>query len=134
MPKIAIVGAGQSGLQLAFALHRDGHDVTVYSDRTPEQMAASRLPSSTCLFSRTLDRERALDICLWDGEKPLVDHTFIRVSDGPEGDLALSVDARFARHAQSVDQRLKFGTWLGLLEDRGGKVVYGAVDVADLGA
>lgn len=134
MPRIAIVGAGQSGLQLAFALHRDGHDVTLYSDRTPEQMAASRLPSSNCLFSRSLDRERELGICLWDGEKPLIDHTFVRISDGPEGDLGLSFDGRFARHAQSVDQRLKFGTWLQLLEERGGKVVYGPVDVHALEA
>ena len=132
MPKIAIVGAGQSGLQLAFALHRDGHDVTLYSDRTPEQIASSRLPSSTGLFSRTLDRERALDICLWDGEKPIIDMTFARIAGGPDAPLAISFDGRFARHAQSVDQRLKFSTWLQLLEERGGKVVYGAVDVPAL--
>ncbi|WP_019873719.1 styrene monooxygenase/indole monooxygenase family protein [Sporichthya polymorpha] len=132
MPTIAIVGAGQSGLQLAFALHRDGHEVTLYSDRTAEQMAASRLPSSNAMFSRNLDRERALDICLWDGEQPLIDYTFCRIADGPEGDLALSFDGRFARHAQSVDQRLKFGTWLNLFSDRGGKVVYGTVDVPTL--
>lgn len=132
MPKVAIVGAGQSGLQLAFALHRDGHDVTLYSDRTPDQIAGSRLPSSTCLFSHSLDRERALDICLWDGEKPLVDLTFVRIAGGPDAPLALSFDGRFARHAQSVDQRLKFSVWLQLLEERGGKVVYGAVDVPGL--
>jgi hypothetical protein len=132
VPTIAIVGAGQSGLQLAFALHRDGHDVTLYSDRTPEQIAVSRLPSSTCLFSHALDRERALDICLWDGEKPLVDLTFVRIAGGPDADLAISFDGRFARHAQSVDQRLKFSVWLQLLSERGAKVVYGPVDVPAL--
>lgn len=133
MSSIAIIGAGQSGLQLAFALLRDGEDVTVYSDRTPDQVLAGRLPSSNALFARGLDRERDLGICFWDGEKPLIDHTFVRVTD-PEGNIALSFDGRFAQHGQSVDQRLKFSTWLEAYEDRGGKVVYGAVDIDGLEA
>lgn len=133
MSCVAIIGAGQSGLQLAFALLRDGDDVIVYSDRTPDQILNSRLPSSNALFTRGLDRERELGICFWDGEQPLIDYTFVRVTD-PEGNVAVSFDGRFAQHAQSVDQRLKFSTWLTAFEDRGGKVVYGAVDVDGLEA
>ncbi len=124
---IAIIGAGQGGLQLAFGLLRDGYDVTVYSERTPEQIACSRFPSSAGIFAHALDHERALDICFWDGERPLIDHTFATVTD-PEGTVAIQFQARFAKHGQSVDQRLKFSTWLEAFADRGGKVVYGAVD------
>jgi len=35
MRKIAIVGAGQSGLQLALGLLQKGYEVTVISNRTP---------------------------------------------------------------------------------------------------
>lgn len=132
MSSIAIIGAGHGGLQLAFGLLRDGHDVTVYSDRTPEQIATSRLPSSNAVFGRALDRERALGICFWDGEDPLIDTTQVRVTNGPDGDVAIQFDGRFAQHGQSVDQRLKFSTWLTAYADRGGKVVYGAIDLAGL--
>ena len=38
MRKILIVGAGQAGLQLANGLAQNGYDVTVVSNRTPEQI------------------------------------------------------------------------------------------------
>lgn len=128
MSSIAIIGAGQSGLQLAFALQRDGQDVTVYSDRTPQEMLTGRLPSSNAFFYRGLQRERELGVAFWDAELPVIDKTFVRITD-PEGNVAISFDGRFREHAQSVDQRLKFSVWLQAFEDRGGKVVYGAVDV-----
>lgn len=133
MSSIAIIGAGHSGLQLAFALLRDGQEVTVYSDRTPQEMLTGRLPSSNALFARGLQRERELGVCFWDGEQPLIDQTFVRVTD-PEGNVAIAFDGRFKEHAQSVDQRLKFSVWLQAFEDRGGKVVYGSVDVDALEA
>ncbi|KID30035.1 2-polyprenyl-6-methoxyphenol hydroxylase-like FAD-dependent oxidoreductase [Prauserella rugosa] len=128
---IAIIGAGQGGLQLAFGLLSDGYEVTVYSDRTPEQIAAGRLPSSNGLFGRAVARERALDICFWDGEPPLIEQTDAKLTD-PEGHLAVEFTGRFAQYGQSVDQRLKFSTWLEAFAGRGGKIVYGAVDLAGL--
>ena len=46
MSKILIVGAGQAGLQLAFGLVQDGHDVTVVSNRTAEDVRNGRVMSS----------------------------------------------------------------------------------------
>ncbi|MGH9510229.1 MAG: NAD(P)-binding domain-containing protein, partial [Terriglobales bacterium] len=50
MRKIAIVGAGQSGLQLALGLQQNGYDVTVVSNRAPEQIFKGRVTSSQFMF------------------------------------------------------------------------------------
>ena len=46
MRKIAIIGGGQSGLQLALGLQQNNYDVTVVSNRTPEQVFNGRVTSS----------------------------------------------------------------------------------------
>lgn len=46
MRKVAIVGGGQSGLQLALGLQQKGYPVTVVSNRTPEQVRQGRVTSS----------------------------------------------------------------------------------------
>lgn len=131
MVDVGIIGAGHSGLQLGFALLRDGDRVTIYSDKRPEDFAGMRLPSSNGVYSRGLDRERELGINFWEGEKPLIDQTFIRIGDG-DGSVALALDGRFNKHGQAVDQRIKFATWLTEFEHRGGTVVYGTVAADDL--
>lgn len=131
MVNVGIVGAGHSGLQLALSLLQDGDDVTIYSDKRPEDFAATRLPSSNAVFGRGLDRERALGINYWEGTPPLIDHTFARIADG-QGGIAVEFDGRYQRHGQAVDQRLKFAAWLRAFEGRGGKVVYGSVGPGDL--
>ena len=66
MAKITIIGGGQSGLQLAIGLLQNGYDVTVVSDRTPEQIRDGRVSSSQCMFATALDNERLLGIDFWD--------------------------------------------------------------------
>ena len=46
MAKIAIVGAGQAGLHLGIGLLMSGHQVTMLSNRTGEQIAAGPVISS----------------------------------------------------------------------------------------
>ena len=50
MAKITIIGGGQSGLQLGIGLLQNGYDVTVVSNRTPEQIRDGRVMSSQCMF------------------------------------------------------------------------------------
>lgn len=131
MVNVGIIGAGHSGLQLGFSLLRDGDQVTLYSDKRPEDFALTRLPSSNSVFSRGLDRERELGLSFWEGTPPLIDHAFVKVGDG-QGGTAVEFDGRYARHGQAVDQRLKFATWLSEFERRGGTVVYGTAEAEDL--
>ena len=65
MSSILIVGAGQAGLQLALGLRRDGHDVTVVSNRTPDDIRTGRVMSSQCMFDAALQTERDLGVNDW---------------------------------------------------------------------
>src|SRR6185503_15825939 len=69
MRKIAIVGAGQAGCIAAHALLRRGYEVTLYSDRTPEDFRRKARPTGTAArFDTALSFERELGLELW-GEK-----------------------------------------------------------------
>ena len=48
MRKILIVGGGQAGLQLGLGLVQNGYDVTVVSNRTPDDIRTGRVMSSQC--------------------------------------------------------------------------------------
>ena len=68
--RVAIVGAGQSGMQLALGLPRAGHEVTVVSNRTAEEISAGPVMSSQCMFETALQTERELGLDCWADECP----------------------------------------------------------------
>lgn len=131
MRKILIVGAGQSGLQLALSLLDNDYDVTVMSARTPEEIRAGRVMSTQCMFDQSLQYERDHKLNLWEEQTVKVEGLGLSIA-GPDGDRALDWVARLDNYAQSVDQRVKMATWLELVEDRGGKVIFHGVTTADL--
>jgi flavin reductase (DIM6/NTAB) family NADH-FMN oxidoreductase RutF/2-polyprenyl-6-methoxyphenol hydroxylase-like FAD-dependent oxidoreductase len=130
--RIAIVGAGQSGLQLALGLVGDGHEVTVVSDRTAEQVLRGRVQSSQCMFESALGAERALGLDFWSEECPPVEGIALAVPTSEGSGKAIDWAARLDRPAQSVDQRLKLSGWLRELEARGGRLVIAEAGVEDL--
>ncbi|HKT68900.1 MAG TPA: NAD(P)-binding domain-containing protein, partial [Terriglobales bacterium] len=65
MRKIAIIGGGQSGLQLALGLLKNKYEVTVVSNRPPEQILKGRVTSSQFMFHDSLQNERDLEINFW---------------------------------------------------------------------
>lgn len=131
MRKINIIGAGQSGLQLAIGLLKNGYDVTLYSDRTPDQIYNGTVSSTQCMFDNALQTERDLNLNLWDQYAPELEGIMLRVA-GPNGQPALDWGAALEAPAQSIDQRLKFPAWMQLFEAMGGKLVIKAVQLADL--
>ncbi|MFH8383808.1 styrene monooxygenase/indole monooxygenase family protein [Kitasatospora sp. NPDC018058] len=131
MRRILIVGAGQSGLQLALGLQSHGYDVTLLTDRDAQEVRDGRVMSTQCMFDAALRTERTLGLDLWAEEAPRIEGVGVSVS-GPESARVIDWVGRLGGHAQSVDQRLKMSTWLELFADRGGRVELRQVSAADL--
>lgn len=135
MRRIAIVGAGQSGLQLAFALLDQGYHVTLATNRDAAQIRAGKVMSSQCMFHTALQIERDLGLNQWEEACPAIEGIGIAVPH-PEGGgrRAIEWSSRLARYAQSVDQRVKMADWLEAVARRGAEVRIGDVGEPELEA
>lgn len=131
MRKVIIVGAGQAGLLLGNGLVSAGYDVTIVSNRSPEQIRDGRVMSSQCMFGGALAREHALGLNFWEAECPPVEGIAFTVPDG-SGGKAFSWASRLDLPAQSVDQRVKMPRWIAEFERRGGKFVITEATVGNL--
>lgn len=131
MRKILIVGAGQSGLQLAHGLLAEGYEVTIMSAHTPDEIRNGWPTSTQAMFAPALDAERRYELNLWDDQAPQIAGLRVNLS-APPGTRALDVIAELERPAQSTDQRLKMAAWLELAEHRGATVVHNTASAADL--
>ena len=122
--RIAIVGAGQSGLQTGIGLLQQGYRVTLLSNRTGEQIRAGRVMSSQCMFDRALQTERDLGLNFWEDDCPPVEGIGLTVPDPARpGEKRIDWAARLDRPAQSVDQRLKMPVWMDEFVRLGGELV-----------
>jgi Styrene monooxygenase A putative substrate binding domain len=129
---IAIIGAGHAGLLAAHGLVRAGYPVTVYSDRTPEEMLTETRPTGTAArFEYVLRYERALDLCHWDGLAPRIRGAHLTVCEEP-GNRLLTMAGRLQKPALAIDLRLQCARWLEDLKARGGDVVIEPVTRARL--
>src|SRR5581483_1530146 len=133
MKRIAIVGAGQSGTQLGLGLLASGFEVTLYTERSPEEIRTGRVMSSQCMFDSALEIERDLELNYWEDECPKVEGMGVAVPDGVGGKI-IDWSARLDHHAQSVDQRLKMSRWLSEFASRGGDLRIKSATVDDLEA
>ncbi|BAP45057.1 oxygenase subunit [Pseudomonas sp. StFLB209] len=133
MRRIAIVGAGQAGLQLALGLLAKGYQVTLATNRTAEQIQAGKVMSSQCMFNTALQTERDLGINFWEEQCPAVEGIGLNVLN-PEvpGQSLFSWSARLERYAQSVDQRLKMPVWMDTFVKRGGELLIEDVGITEL--
>jgi len=122
MRKIVIVGGGQSGLQLGLGLLQNNYEVTVVSNRTPEQILSGRVTSSQFMFHDSLQNERDLGINFWEKECPITEGIAFTIP-GPEKTKALFWEAKLDGYGQSIDQRVKFAGWMKEFAKRGGNLV-----------
>jgi len=132
VPRVAIVGAGQSGLQLALGLLGSGCEVTLLSNRTAEEIATGPVLSSQCMFESALQAERALGLDHWSAECPPVEGISLVVPAPDGGGKAIEWAARLDWPAQSVDQRLKVPGWMEEFGRCGGELVLREAVVDDL--
>ena len=133
MRKVAIVGAGQAGMPVAFGLLAQGYDVAVFTNRSPDDVRGGRVMSSQCMFAEALDVERRLGLNFWDDECPPVQGIGFALPNPDQPDTkAVDWSGRLDREAQATDQRVKMPYWLELFEQRGGKLIMEDVGVAEL--
>lgn len=115
MRKIAIIGAGESGAQLALGLQREGYAVTLFSDRSAAQIRTGKVLSSQCMFATALAAEAQLSSALtnvYDGAAvPGINAIRMRV-EGEHGMDAIEWEAPLEGTARSVDQRIKSAAWI----------------------
>ncbi|NVK43287.1 MAG: FAD-binding oxidoreductase [Oceanospirillaceae bacterium] len=131
--RIAIVGAGQSGLQTGIGLLQQGYQVTLHSNRTGEQIRAGRVMSSQCMFDRALQTERDLGLNFWERDCPPVEGIGVTVPNPDKaGEKLIDWAARLDRPAQSVDQRLKMPVWMDEFVRLGGELVIQDVGIDEL--
>jgi glycine/D-amino acid oxidase-like deaminating enzyme len=121
MKRIAIVGAGQSGLQLALGLLNAGYEVTLVSDRSAEEIRSGRVMSSQCMFDSALQTERDLKLNLWEQECPRVEAISFTVP-GAHREKIIDWSARLDHFAQAVDQRIKMPQWMAQFQRNGGEI------------
>jgi Styrene monooxygenase A putative substrate binding domain len=131
MRKVLIVGAGQSGLQLALTLLEHDFEVTVMSARTPEEIRGGRVMSTQALFGPALQIEREHQLNLWEEQTLGFEGLGVSVA-APDSSRAVDWVAKLDEPGQSVDQRVKMAGWLELFEQRGGQLVIHGVTTADL--
>lgn len=138
MRKILIVGAYQSGLQLALGLQTQGYEVTLMSNRTADEIRAGRVMSTQCMFDTALQHERDLQINFWENQAPRIEGLGVSVAapgshEAPEGSQrAIDWVGKLDGYAQSVDQRVKMAGWMETFAQRGGQLVIHGVAVSDL--
>jgi len=131
MRKVLIVGAGQSGLQLALSLLEHDFEVTVMSARTADEIRGGAVMSTQCMFDQALQYERDHGLNLWEDEAVRVEGIGVSIA-GPDSSRVVDWLGELDAYAQSVDQRVKMAGWLELFEKRGGKLVIHGVVTSDL--
>ncbi|MDX2698053.1 FAD-binding oxidoreductase [Streptomyces ipomoeae] len=131
MRKILVVGAGQSGLQLALGLQTHGYEVTLMSNRTPDEIRTGRIMSTQCMFDSALRHERDLGLNFWESQAPRIEGVGVSVA-GPDGHRAIDWVGRLRGYAQAIDQRVKMAGWLDTFSRRGGQLVIHGAAVSDL--
>lgn len=132
MRTAAIIGSGISGLLTALGLRKAGFDVTVYSDRSPEDWLVRSTPTGTAArFSRSLDFDAELGVNHWDDTCPPCEGVSL-VFGAKSRNRLVTLTGKLARPARAIDVRLLSARWMDDLERRGGRVVLGSVSVAQL--
>jgi 2-polyprenyl-6-methoxyphenol hydroxylase-like FAD-dependent oxidoreductase len=125
---IGIVGSGIAGLHLGLFLRQHDVDVTIYTDKTAEEIANGRIQNTVAHHATTLERERALGVHFWDAAEYGYDGHYHYFG----GEQPLYFVGSFAARSSAIDYRLYLPRLTAELEERGGEVAIVALEPADV--
>lgn len=130
--KVAIIGAGQAGLQLGLSLLEKGHSVTIISDKSGEDIAAGKILATPALFWRGQKAEHELGVDFWKNDIPPAKTVNIDVRDD-DSHVLMRINGKFTNGAaHMVDLRLKYPKWIETFIQRGGRFLIGRPEVEEL--
>ena len=125
---IAIVGGGVGGLHLGLFLRQHGIEVTVHTDRRPEELARGKLLNTVAHHSATLERERELGVDHWPAEA----HGYHCHYHHFGGEQPLFFRGDFRSSSRAIDYRVYLPRLMADFAERGGRIVYGELKSDDV--
>ena len=132
MRSIAIIGAGQTALLAAHALHQQGYEVRLYSDKSPADFLTRARPTGAAFRAKmTLDFERELGLEHWGETAPRSDGVHLTFCP-KQGSQLLTLLGRFNEYGLAIDVRLQSATWMREFEQRGGRIEIRDVSIREL--
>ncbi|MBW0113754.1 styrene monooxygenase subunit StyA [Pseudonocardia abyssalis] len=126
--RIGIIGAGTAGLQLGLYLRQHDIEATIFTDRTPEEYASSRLPNTVAHHAVTVKREKALGLDHWstDDYGYFGHHYYL---GGPE---PLTFYGDYEAPSRGLDYRIYHPRLMEDFVNQGGKIEYRTLDDDDV--
>lgn len=126
--RIGIVGAGTAGLHLGLYLLQNDVEVTVFTDRKPEEYAGMRLLNTVAHHAVTVQREEALNVNKWPSDEyGYFGHYYYVGTPQP-----MSFYGDLKAPSRAVDYRMYQPMLMQALLARGGEIKYDAVSADDL--
>lgn len=133
MRSIAIVGGGHAGLQLGVGLLRNGHEVTIVTDREADAIRSGRILSSQGMQKTGLDHERSVGLDFWDAVAPKME--FFEFSRrNADGERDVHWRSERPTHGNSVCQRVKIPRWMEEFVHLGGELQIRQAGITDIDA
>ncbi|GAA3747654.1 styrene monooxygenase/indole monooxygenase family protein [Salinactinospora qingdaonensis] len=128
--KVAIVGAGQSGLMLAHELLDAEVEVELFTNQYPGELRFGNAEITQVMFPSTLEAEQQVGLDHWSDRAPRFGTASLSARP-PQADPVGFVGA-LPGQGTAVDPREKMAAWLESFDQRGGRVHIHAVTVSEL--
>jgi styrene monooxygenase len=118
--KIAVIGAGTAGLHLGLYLRTHGVDVTIYTDRRPNEYRDIRLLNTVAHHHVTISREDMLECNHWPSDRDGYFGHYYYVG-GPQ---PMRFYGKLGKPSRAVDYRIYHPQLMQDFVDRGGVIEY----------